>query len=175
MRIRSMIGAAAALLVSLAIAAPAWQRVNVGGSALSLDLPAAPKAIDIPLSDAVRKQYDTMKTFQVISGQSAVVMTYSVLKKSAKVNVDGAANGAMNSMKNRPGVSGWKGSITKTTVQGRSARRMSSSFTAGGMTMHVEGMVIADGSKMWQIITTFISSDKDGAAISKRVLASLKF
>jgi hypothetical protein len=175
MRIRSVVGAALALVVSVALATPAWQRVQLGGSNLSIDLPSAPKAIEIPLTEAVRKQYSTMKTFQVISGQSAVVMTYSVLKGSTKVDIDGAANGAMNSMKTRPGVNGWNGGISKTKIQNRPARRMSASFDAGGMKLNVEGMVIADGSKMWQIITTFSSADKAGAEMSKRVLGSVKF
>ncbi|HRF60036.1 MAG TPA: hypothetical protein PLH94_09000 [Fimbriimonadaceae bacterium] len=175
MRTRSLVGATLALFVSVALAAPAWQRVQIGGSNLSIELPLAPKAIEIPLTDAVRKQYSTMKTYQVISGQSAVVMTYSVLKATKKVDIDGAANGAMNSMKSRPGVNGWKGNISKTTIQNRPARRMSASFDAGGMSLKVEGMVVSDGAKMWQVITTYTPSDKAGADLSKRVLNSLKF
>ncbi|HWP30591.1 MAG TPA: hypothetical protein VNK96_02555 [Fimbriimonadales bacterium] len=150
-----------------------WKRYTIGRSVANVELPSKPSQIDLPLSAEVKNAYSHLETYQMIHGTFVVHMSYGVLRGNS-VNLDAAAEGALNQLlancdEKNSKYSAWKGKI-----QGREARYFGGYARFQGQHLGFYACALSEGGKFWQVICTYMPT-QDNERFAKKTINSIKF
>lgn len=150
-----------------------WQTRTVAG--LVVDSPGEFK--DAPLSfGEAQKLIDKSDNLKFTASGFEIDVLRTRFKPGPELNLDGAVNGAVNSVAALEGVKNLKHTASATTVSGKTAQRvsMTGDRTLDGRSgvIHVDGLLILDGRTLYQVEAVYDSSNPHGAEYARRVLAS---
>lgn len=150
-----------------------WKRYTIGKSSASVELPSKPRQIELPLSADIKDAYSHIETYLMVHGTFVVHISYGVLRGDS-VNLDGAAEAALNRIlancdEKNSKYSAWKGKI-----QGRPARYFGGYARFRGQSLGFYACALSEGGKFWQVICTYMSSE-DNERFAKKTIHSIRF
>ena len=151
-----------------------WRRYSPGNSIFSLLLPGEPQTESVKVPEPVRAKVKQIDRFKLSAGefQVAVWATYYVEGMSADIRQ--AADSAVSSFRESPGITDYIGNTNEITRSGRSGMLVTGTFKRRGERMAIEAILLGDGPRLWQVIVTCPASDRDASTASRRVLDSVK-
>ncbi|MCX5781864.1 MAG: hypothetical protein NT145_04065 [Elusimicrobia bacterium] len=166
-------------LFTLAPNAPAtivydWRKVDVGNTGVSIDSPAELKPRVITLPANVKPLVEEMVTFGFTS-QPLNIEVVSVLYTPQVVpNINGAEQGAISNLKRLPLVKKVEYVSKQFSASGKKGILLDGTFEALRNKMGFKGVILIEGSNMWQVVTIYKFSDKQAVEAVQRIIDSIK-
>jgi hypothetical protein len=166
-------------LTSIAPKAPAtivydWRKVDVGNTGISIDSPAELKPRVITLPANVKPLVAEMVTFGFTS-QPLNIEVVSVLYTPQVVpNINGAEQGAISNLKRLPLVKKVEYVSKSFSASGKKGILLDGTFEALKNKMGFKGVILIEGSNMWQVVTIYKFSDKAATEAVQRIIDSIK-
>lgn len=154
-----------------AVRPPVWARTAIGSSEMTVELPGSSRPV--PMEQKVRSAYDILQTQGVSTQVFAAFASYAVSRGQQPIDLNVAARGALDRIKNQSNVKDFKETITNVTVVGLPARKIQCSFTSDDKKLFLAGLIFTDRTRMWQVICTGEASAAN-TAMSNKVLSSIK-
>ncbi|HRK20422.1 MAG TPA: hypothetical protein PLX06_01350 [Fimbriimonadaceae bacterium] len=148
-----------------------WVRTAIGTSEMTVELPGTSRPV--PMEQRVRSNYDILQTQGVSNEDFAAFASYAVSREQQPINLDVAARGALDRIKNQPNVKDFKETITTVTVVGLPGRKIQCSFSNEDQKLFLAGLIFTDRTRMWQVICTG-QANTSNTNNSNKVLASIK-
>lgn len=153
-----------------------WHRYEIGGNNLSLELPGAPKKLNIPQFDNLPpdvRENITLSELQE-SQYNDFVVTIGVLGYTDKIEYDNQCGvaGMIAALKNRPEFSNVEYS---TSVLGSSMLSVTGTMKFNGRPTILNGFVENHGRKVITVLTFYGQTNKDAPTAAQRVFKSINF
>jgi|GEM_PF-3621499 len=157
---------------ALAVATQAWQRYTPGKTGISVELPGKPEPMPLDLPADVKKEVSSMENHMLFTGDFFVVVS-KVTYSSAQVNLQGAADGAVQRVQQTPGYQGKSftqkpfkmGSIFAIYIHGE--------YSVSGDPVVHHQIVAAKDKTLWQVVITYDGHRAERAADARRILDSV--
>lgn len=151
-----------------------WQRYSPGNSTFSLLLPGEPQSESVELPEPLRAKVKQSNRFRLSVGSLQVSVWSTTFLNEVPADIQKAAEGAVLSLRASPGVTGYVGHTTELTRSARPGMRITGTYERYSEKMAIEAMLLGDGPKLWQVIITYPTSERDAYTASKRVLDSVR-
>lgn len=152
-----------------------WERYNFGRFGLSLEAPVKPEVVELAIPDEVKQQIKEMETFQYAPLKGFEMMVSSVLySEGITASLEGAANGALNEIVNKPGVSNFEFKDSPVTYNEVNGVLINGSFHLNGVFMRFSTVIYTRNSHMWQVLVSWQDQDTNGKIAAERILDSVE-
>ena len=153
-----------------------WIRETYGDYGLTVETPARLTKGDLPIPDGIKPLIESMDVYNYVSEKGFKVMINSVKYnfELGTSNLQGAANGSINEMKNQEGVTDFDYSedqITKNDIPGFI---QNGTYNVKGVEVEFVNVGFAKGLVLWQVIVVYQKDDVVGRRAAKRVIKSIE-
>ncbi|MGZ5245116.1 MAG: hypothetical protein ACXWEY_10790 [Bacteroidia bacterium] len=151
-----------------------WITRQYGDPALEIASPETLQPINLEVPEQVKKYVVKMGTYQY-QHDALLIMANSVgYKPEVTASLQGAANGSINEMKNRPGVEDFSYIEKTQTISGQEGIIQTGSFRKGEDVLDFHNIITVKGANMWQVFVAYHNGDAYGLKIKEKVLNSIK-
>jgi len=152
-----------------------WERYNFGRFGLSLEAPVKPEMVELAIPDEVKQQIKEMETFQYAPLKGFEMMVSSVLySEGITASLEGAANGSLNEIVKKPGVSNFEFKDSPVTYNEVNGVLINGSFHLNGVFMRFSTVIYTRNSHMWQVLVSWQDQDANGKIAAERILDSVE-
>lgn len=150
-----------------------WKRYAPQELALSIELPGKPLLMGLSFPDLIGQGMSPASAYSYQSEQISVfVLRFLSRKPTVSVSeLRSFAAGFLDGSAKRPGISDVE-NLTK--QQDDSTVMLKGTYREGSVMFETRGFVHARGSDFWLIATRFAQAEESGAAISVRIINSVK-
>lgn len=153
-----------------------WTREAYGDYGLSIETPAKLVKSEMPLPDNIKQYIDNMDYYEYVSEKGFKIIINSAKYNPAvgETNLQGAANGSIQEMKNESGVTDFtydEEYISKDDIPGFI---QNGTFRISGVDVEFINTGFASGLIFWQVMVVFQSDDDVGRIAAKRVIGSIE-
>lgn len=150
-----------------------WNIRQIESTGLSLEIPFDLEKSELELPDEYKDMIKQMLTYQYSTNPLSVKINYVVYSEDIIHNLDGAAEGAINNMRNSKGISDFTYSISETFKNNISGRIIKGKFKIEKQSAEYKGVIFAEDTRTWQVICTFLANEENRTVINK-MLNSVK-
>jgi hypothetical protein len=157
---------------ALAFGTQGWQRYTPGKTGISVELPGKPEPMPLDLPEDVKKEVSSMENHMLFSGDFFVVLS-KVTYTTAQVNLQGAADGAVQRVQATPGYQGKSFTQKPFKLGALSAIYIHGEYSISGDPVVHHQIVAAKGKTLWQVVITYDARRTERAAEARRILDSV--
>lgn len=157
---------------ALAFAAQDWQRYKPGKTGISVELPGKPEPMPLELPADVRKEVSSMENHMLVSDDFFVVVS-KVTYIKAQVNLQGAADGAVQRVQQTPGYQGKSFTQKPFKLGSLSAMYIHGEYSISGDPLVHHQILAARDKTLWQVVITYDARRTERAAEARRILNSV--
>jgi len=152
-----------------------WIRETYGNYGLTVETPVRLTKSDLPIPDGIKPLIESMDVYNYVSEKGFKLMINSVKYnvKLVSANLQGAANGSLNEMKNQDGVSDFdytEEQISKNDIPGFI---QNGTYKVIGVEVEFVNIGFVKGLVLWQVIVVYQKNDVVGRRAAKRVIKSI--
>lgn len=123
---------------------------------------------------AARQLMDSSEYYTLKTRGFEVGVIRCVFKPDAQLNIDGAAAGTVDNVSKLEGVRNLQHTTESQTISEKPARKISINADRWNGRIYNDNLVILDGQTMYEVETSYDSTNPKGAAYSQRVIGSVK-
>ncbi len=153
----------------------AWRRRPMATLRMSIELPFEPDAAKLDVNEQARKQIRGMESAKIVTPEGIVVrIAYVEYVDASKIDLRGAAEGAMNSVRKTSGVTELKPKSRELKVSGVPAILTEATYQYRGSPVSYVVLVAGEGSRLWQVTTMFKTALSEQEAIARRIIDSVR-
>lgn len=157
---------------TVAIATQSWQRYTPGKTGISVELPGKPELMPLELPADVKKEVSSMENHMLFTGDFFVVLSKATYN-TAQVNLQGAADGAVQRVQQTPGYQGKTFTQKPFKLGSLSAIYIYGEYSVGGDPVVHHQIVASKGKTLWQVVITYDARRAERAADARRILDSV--
>ena len=157
---------------ALAFATQSWQRYTPGKTGISVELPGKPEPMPLELPADVKKEVSSMENHMLFTGDFFVVVS-KVTYSTMHVNLQGAADGAVQRVQQTPGYQGKSFTQKPFKMGSLSAIYIHGEYNVGGDPVVHHQIVVAKEKMLWQVVITYDARRAERAADARRILDSV--
>lgn len=153
-----------------------WYRNAYGYPAVEIETPVVLKAISLDLPPEASAAMLSMSNFaygSYISGFSIIIST-GMYQPGIEVDIDGAVNGVIQTLKAQKGVTNVSTQVADITVDGIAAKRIYGTLQADQKEMIFNAILIGEKDVLRQVIIARTKGDTYAEKMEQRILASVK-
>ncbi len=149
-----------------------WKKYSPGGSPLSLLLPGGPEPESLGVPEALPGEVEHVSLHKYSNEQLQVVVWDILYADGVAADIRKAADGAVSTLKQSGGVTEYSGSSTPVSRSGRSGLQVQGTFKRYGVGMKIEALLLGDGPRLWEVITTYPAAETGASEAARRILDS---
>lgn len=157
---------------ALAFATQGWQRYVPGSTGISVELPGKPEPMPLDLPADAKKEVSSMENHMLFTGDFFVVIS-KVTYSKVQVNLQGAADGAVQRVQQTPGYQGKSFTQKPFKMGALSAIYIHGEYSVSGDPVVHHQIVAAKGKTLWQVVITYDARRPERAADARRILDSV--
>ncbi len=151
-----------------------WVSQKYGDPAIQLESPDALQPTSLELPEEVKNYIVKMNMFQYQHDALLIMANTINYKPEITASLQGAANGSVNEMKNRPGVTKFTYVEKTETISGKEGIIQSGTFNAGDDKLDFHNIITVEGANMWQVFVAYNHGDAYGLKVKDKLLKSIK-
>lgn len=152
-----------------------WERSAYGDPAIAVETPGKLSKVKIHLPAQVQQYVDRMASYQYEEGQGLMIsVTTIAYKPEIRPDLQGAATGSANEMKNGKGMKDFTYTAKVTTVSNREGIVQHGSFHSNGEKMDFTNLIVVSGQHAWQVLVATEAGNEYGARIRDKIIRSLQ-
>lgn len=161
-----------AACAAVAFATQGWQRYTPGKTGISVELPGKPEPMPLELPEDLKKEVSSMDNHMLFAGDFFVVVS-KVTYTKAQVNLQGAADGAVQRVQQTPGYQGKSFTQKPFKLGSLSAIYIHGEYSVSGDPVVHHQIVAAKDKTLWQVVITYDARRTERAAEARRILDSV--
>ncbi len=151
-----------------------WERSAYGDPSIEVETPGKLSRVNVPLPAQVQQYVDRMASYQYDEGPGLMIsVTTIVYKPDITPNLQGAATGSANEMKNGKGMKDFTYTEEATTVSNREGIVQHGSFQSNGEKMDFTNLIVVSGQNAWQVLVATETGNAYGARIRDKMIRSI--
>lgn len=153
-----------------------WKTTPLGEYGLTLSTPVTLKEVDMGFPKQLVDLTDYLKTFKNSENEPVQVLA-NVIKYKVQVqaNLQGAADGAVNEIKSKPGVAEFEYSETTKTISTFPGILQTGSFSSQQSDkIHFYDLIILHDHNLWQVVVFYREGDDTGKKVAERIMDSVQ-
>lgn len=154
-----------------------WFKETYGNFGLTVETPVKMTKMDLKLPDNIKQAIEQMDSYNYMSAKGFKIFVNTIKYNSKlvkKVNLQGAANGAVSEVKMQKGVTDFdytENPISKNNISGIIQK---GTFKKDDIGFEFTNTIFSKGILVWQVSVIYQVDDEVGRIASKRVIESIK-
>jgi hypothetical protein len=152
-----------------------WKSSAYGDPAIQVETPGQLSKVTLQLPAQVQQYVDQMASYQYKEENGLLIsVTTIAYKPEVQPNLQGAATGSVNEMKNGKGMEDFTHTEADTTISNREGIVQNGSFKSNGERMDFTNLIVVSGQNAWQVLVATEAGSEYGAKIRSRIIRSIK-
>jgi len=154
-----------------------WAVQSCGTSGLNIESPVILKPTNELMDNIDKETRKFIAGIESCEGSYGknfdVIMNSVSFVPDVQTSLQGAANGAINEMRSKHGVSNFDYAESEIEISGKTGVLQSGSYNYKGEQFRFYDAIILRGQQSWQVIIVFNAAEKAGEKIASRILDSI--
>lgn len=151
-----------------------WITQKYGDPEMEIASPEVLQPMTIELPEEAKQYVVRMSTNQYQHDALLIMASSVAYKPDVTASLQGAADGSINEMKNRPGMEDFRYTEKSQTISGQEGIVQTGSFKVGNDRLDFHNIITVKGANMWQVFVAYKKGDAYGIRVKDKILKSIK-
>lgn len=152
-----------------------WVNESYGYPPISLETPYPLISTSLPVPESARTMIDQMSVFKYGGSPKVKIMVNSATyAASIKVSIEGAADGAMQQLKNTSSISSVEYNQKEIRIGKKKSIVQTGTYYERGKKIDFENLIVMEKQNFWNVLVWYEYGYPEGQKIKERVFKSIK-